>query len=240
MATFNTTIRPTPFGFFEFSHERRNDPGVYVIYFEDCNYYYVGSSNKCSHRISQHLCELKVKRHANKFLQRVYNKHHAAMRFCFAYQASRYMATLCEQKILDKCYHDDFCLNLSSDATVPKHSIEGRQKLREKAILQHQRNGFNLEAVARYHRSLGGRKMHSECAKRQRLDPQYTKRLTNILRLKLQKYYDITLVNENGVTAHIGWNLREFCRTSGLDRGNLLKMIKGKLHSVKGWRIKNG
>lgn len=239
MATFATTIRPTPFGFFDFTEEGRNEPGVYVISFSDCNYYYIGSSNKCKHRISQHISELKNRKHKNTFLQRTFDKHQASISFRFVYFSERDVALANEQLILDACYSDESCLNLSSNARVPKHSPEGRKILKEK-LLQHKRNGFNLGAVAQYHRSPEGRKMHSEHAKKQRLDPLFTKRLTDTLRLKLRKHHDIKLINDLGECLYIGWNFREFCRVSNLDPRNLRKMIAGNVKSVKGWRIKNG
>ena len=143
-----------------------------------------------------------------------------------------------EQELLDKFYNDPKCLNLSTSAHVPKHSIEGRERLRNKAIKQHMRNGFNKEKIAEFHKSEKGRKMHSDTAKKQRENPEYTKKLTNILREKLKKYYDICLIGPDNKEYIIGYNFREFCRNHNLDRGNMNKLIKGTNKSHKGWKIK--
>ena len=228
-------MSPTPFGFIT---ERKNKTGVYIINFPETGYYYVGSSNKCSHRINQHICDIKKNRHNNKFFINVYNKHNNNIMFLFFYTETREEALVKEQELLNSCYNDPSCLNLSSSAYFPKHSINGRQRLKTKAIEQHRRNGFNKEKIAEYHRSPDARKMHSELAKKQRENPDYTKNLTNILREKLKKHYDICLIGPDNKEYIIGYNLREFCRNHNLDRGNMNKLIKGTNKSHKGWKLK--
>lgn len=236
MYTFNTVLKPTPFVYVQ---DKKNIPGVYIIFFPEKGYHYIGSSNKCSHRINQHICDIKKNRHNNKYFINVYKKYNKNMEIWFSYTNTREEALNKEQTLIDNHYNNNNCLNLSSSAFVPKHSEEGRKRLSIKAIKQHMRNGFNKEKIADYHRSEQGRLMHSKIAKKQRENPEYTKNLTNILKEKLKKYYDIYLINPNNEEVLIGYNLREFCRIHQLDRGNMLKVIKGIAKSHKGWRLKN-
>lgn len=237
-STFMTTMRPTPFGYSFI--ERKNKPGVYLIEFSNTKYYYIGSSGKCSNRITQHLSDLRLQKHRNKFLQHVYNKHKEEFKVSFEYTSTKTESLQLEQNYLDKCHQDNFCMNISKNATSPSHSVEGIKILSEKAKLQHKNNNFNSEKAYAYHKSVEGRKLHSQFAKKQREDPQYTINLTSVLREKLKKYYDIILINSNGDEIFIGWNLREFCRKNFLDRGNIDKLLKGKSKTCQGWRLKNG
>lgn len=235
MSTFLTILRPTPFGFVE---EKLNSPGVYIVGFRKAGYFYFGSTNKCSHRINQHISDLKKNKHKNEFFQRVYAKHANEICWYFKYTTDRQGALIDEQKYITEHYNNVLCMNLSTNATVPKHSERGREILRAKAIKQHADGTFNSEKVAAYHRSAEGRLMHSIAAKKQRMNPEYTKRLTSILRDKLKKYHDVTVIDPSGQELVIGWNLREFCRKHKLDRGNFAKVLKGAQKTHKGWRLK--
>jgi predicted GIY-YIG superfamily endonuclease len=235
MIPFNPNTSLSDLGFMQ---EKCNKPGMYIVHFVKSGYFYFGSSNKCSHRINQHLYELKNNKHKNTILQRVFQKYPDEMRVYCKYFNSRDEALLEEQKFITENYNHSLCLNLSTDARVPKHSVEGRKKLSHKAKQQHLTGAFNMNKVAEYHKSTEGRLMHSNVAKKQRENPQYTENLTKILKEKLKRFYNITVVDPDGREVIIGWNLREFCRKNSLDRGNFVKVLKGKQKTHKGWRLK--
>jgi len=236
MPTFIQTMNPTPWGYWNVSLDRCNLPGVYILVFAK-KYFYIGSSNKCSHRINQHFCDVKKNKHNNSWFSRVCQKYKDEIKEFFIYCSNRQEAFEKEQELLDFHYKDTNCLNLSSIAIVPSMSESGLSKLKECAKKQHKEKRFGHEKVIEWNKSERARKIKSESAKKQRENPEYVKWLYERVSLIRAKEYNIWLVNPEGEKVILQRNLSEFCKMHGLDKANLGRVLCGKANSHKGWRL---
>ncbi len=98
--------------------------GIYKIILGE--YYYIGSSNNISRRITKHLQHLRENKHINPFLQNVYNKHSREWKVEVLEEVVEQDLLTVEQKYLDIYYGKDGCLNLVPTANKPPSS-KGRK-----------------------------------------------------------------------------------------------------------------
>lgn len=236
MPTFIQTMNPTPWGYWNVSLERYNLPGVYILVFAN-KYFYIGSSNKCSHRINQHFCDVKKNKHNNSWFSRVCKKHKNELSEFFIYCSSRQEAFEKEQELLDFHYKDTNCLNLSSIAIVPSISESGLSKLKECAKKQHKEKRFGHEKVIEWNKSERARKIRSESAKKQRENPEYVKQVEKTAPWTIAKEYNVWLIDPNDKEIFLSKGINQFSKLYGLDGSSLCKVISGKIKSYKGWRL---
>jgi len=229
-------MSPTPWGYWSVSRDKVNSSGVYILVYAN-KYLYIGSSNRCSHRINQHISDIRRERHTNSFLVQVHSKHKDLLQTFFIYTNGREEAYRKEQELLDFFYQDPHCMNLSSDAIRVSHSQSGIETLSRLAKQQHIVGNFGYEKVVEWNKSERSRKMKSESAKKQRENPEYVKWLYEQVSLAQAKEYNIWLVNSKKELVLLEKNLAQFCLSNGLDKGNLRKVLNGKNKSHKGWRL---
>ncbi len=95
--------------------------GLYVIEFVGSNRFYIGSSINLNKRKDQHFRDLKFKRHANKYLQNVYNKY-GADSFKFTILAivdpDIRLIRKMEQNIIQSYIHDKDMINISTRTDI--------------------------------------------------------------------------------------------------------------------------
>ncbi len=230
MANFGETIKPASL---------INEEGVYVVKNVQNGKFYIGSSNKMLKRRREHFSALNRNAHQNKYLQNAFNKNPLA----FVFEAVAYLedSKIYEQKLLDQYYdNQENCYNFSKTVKYPTMSEDGRKRLSESKKKMHAENPWILEKARKARQNDRVKKIQRETNLKQRQDPAYAKNLAEACRKKLRKYYDVTLIHDNGEELFIGWNLRAFCRKHGFERSALIKTLKGKQKTILGWRIKNG
>lgn len=216
----------------------RNMPGVYAIINIANGKFYVGSSGSVTHRLSQHRCELKRGRHNNPYLLNAYLKNPTSFKFVVIEYSNSFRSK--EQEYLDRFYdNQQQCYNLSCTADQPTPRPEIIEKMRENVKQRHKTDLTLRQHIINYNKTPEAKKLHSDFAKQQRQDPQYTQHLTNCCKEKLQKYFDIILVDPEEHEWLIGWNKSAFCREHNLDIGNITRVINGKSKSHKGWHLKD-
>jgi group I intron endonuclease len=241
MSNFVNTKNPTPFGFEKLLENANfskpdNRQGVYVIYSKKNNKFYIGSSVSILKRKSQHFHHLKNGHHQNAYLQSSFNKNKNHFVFGVLFYTEDSLAW--EQKLLDIYYDNQKqCYNLSKTASFPSISKEGKKRLSDSKKKMHAENPWIREKACAARKTPEVKRIQRETNLKQRKDPNYAIYLANCCREKLKKYYNVTLINKEGRTLFIGWNLREFCRKNNFDRANINRLLGNKAKSVMGWRL---
>lgn len=215
----------------------RKKAGVYAIINLTNGKFYIGSSNSVSHRFSQHRHELKKGVHGNQYLNNAYKLEPTAFKFVVLEYVDAFQEI--EQKLLDTYYdNQDRCYNLSASADRPKFCDETRTAISLRLIEKHRSDPHLREHLVNYNKTPEAKKLHSDHAKQQRRDPEFTKRLIAHVSRAKQRFHDVWVVDPNGIEYHVGWNMRQFCLLHGLNQANFSKMINGSAKNHLGWRLK--
>lgn len=98
------------------SRKLPNSPGVYQIYDQTINKFYVGSTTNLKRRFRRHRNDLEMQRHDNKYLQNVYNARGENLIFMFDETKDKEEALDKEQQLIDKFWKSGKLLNLAMDA----------------------------------------------------------------------------------------------------------------------------
>ena len=104
---------------------------VYLIDFSS-GHYYVGSTNNAERRKSEHLNELMIGKHGNKYMQSVCNLHGTPQFTVIAQCSDRESAYNVEQLLLNKHFDNEKCLNLCKKAGGPDEAIIARMSASHK------------------------------------------------------------------------------------------------------------
>lgn len=105
--------------------------GIYKIYWENCNYFYIGQSINIEKRVLKHIYELNKNKHRNCKLQNVYNKYGIPL-FLILESCNKDIIDIVEQKYIDFHFKNDYCCNLSPTASSTKgykHTEEAKIKI---------------------------------------------------------------------------------------------------------------
>ena len=244
----------------DFNHVR-NVTGIYSIKVN--KRIYIGSAVNMYQRWHGHISDLKIQRHRNKFMQRVFNKHgECAFTFELIAECNKEDLIVTEQGYIDTVrmfYPKEKVLNLSYVAGSClgfKHSLETKRKISESS------KGRVVSEESRRKRSIAqkGKVLSEETKEKIRTarasqvitdetraklsavgkgrphSEEHRNKLTTLLRRVAEsKAVTRSIVNPDGEIITYT-NERQFCRDNGLDQSALGKVQKGKQRAHKGWR----
>ena len=186
--------------------------GIYLI--EIGEYKYVGSAINIKRRWSEHLNSLSRNEHPNRFIQNVFNKlgkdklTFSALEYC-----EKCILIEREQYWIDT-YFDAFDGKMMNICRVAGSQLGLKRSEETKKRMSEARIGSK----------------HSDEAKKRMSEASIGKN-------RKLKYDSIALISPDGVIHHNIKNVKGFCKSHGLNQGNVSSMINGKLNQVKGWRI---
>lgn len=107
--------------------------GIYIIYFECSDKYYVGSAVNLYNRRNVHLSNLRNNKHGNKWMQKIYDKYtDNSFKFYIVEYCNRNSLEEREQYYLDKYFNNPNFINLSPSANTMlnfKHSNYSKEKI---------------------------------------------------------------------------------------------------------------
>jgi len=191
----------------------KNLTGIYSIRVQD--YIYIGQASNMYMRWSGHLSKLRLNKHENNFMQRIFNKYgESAFTFEIVDETTKDDLISAEQGYLDiirMFYPKAKILNL---APVAGSQLGFKHSAASKANMSAAKLGKNHSAEHRAKISAA--------------------RLGNTSRVKT---YDIILLAPSGERHGPITNLKAFSIEHGLNTCNIHSVVTGKRKAHKGWRL---
>lgn len=229
---------------------------IYKIKNKTSNLYYIGSTINLKERLLRHKAALKKNSHHNIYLQRAWNKYgEESFEFEMIMNCKLEEMIDWEQAFCDVHKEMYGVYNMSEFVDNPTRGSKRSFSKETRLKMSEAHKGMATGRIGQIHSPETKEKI-SQSSKGRKLTEEHRKKISdkrkillqtrsdlgfqkgsriNIGRTNLKFQESVKLIDPNGniVERH---GIVNFCKEFNLDQGNISKLLKGKLNSVKGWR----
>lgn len=214
-------------------HQLMNNSGIYKLYWNNNDYFYIGQSINIDKRFKKHINRAKSNKHENNIIQNLYNKYQEPQIEVLELCDVEVLDSL-EQSYLDQYYGKEFCCNICAIASSTKgykHTDESKKiigkKSKLKVFTEEYREKLRNRSV---NKSMLG-KLHTDEAKQKMSDSrkgkshseEHLNNLRKSAKTAFRKNARILIDNNTGTEYE---SIREAGRQLNIERSTLAYRIK--------------